>query len=396
MHLSSLLTWRRARNYAVLPCLVYLCSWAYFTLGGSPPLNRVGDPIGGDYIAFHTAGRMVLQGEAPRLYDRAEVTARQWEATAGRIPRLYDPLRNPPFFALLFVPLAALDLVPSYAAWTLLSLGCLALAGWLAVSVGPGLRSRWRGLLVITAGFAPVYLGLVGGQNSTLALLLYVLIYRALLLGRTGEAAAWAALGLYKPQLFILFPVVFLAGRQWRALGVYAIVAVVLGLVSLGMVGADGLLAWTGVLFSNNLEGGIVQQQGPRMHSLKALLDLLMPASPAVALALSATLSGALATVIARVWHSREAWHPERLPIAYSLTVIGGLLVNPHLFDYDMTLLLLPGVILATAVPAARWWLLGMYVLLFMREPIPLGEVALQPTVLLLAAFVLWLVRQYK
>jgi hypothetical protein len=36
---------------------------------------------------------------------------------------------------------------------------------------------------------------------------------------QNGAAGAWAALGLFKPQLFFLFPVLFLVSRRWRALG---------------------------------------------------------------------------------------------------------------------------------------------------------------------------------
>src|SRR5438876_6942974 len=109
---AGLLTWKRARNYSLFVGMVYLLAWGYFSFAGAAPLNRVGEPLGGDYIAFHTAGRMLLDGRGGQLYDPAAVRAVQADTTLDRIPGLYDPLRNPPFFALVFVPFALLDLVP--------------------------------------------------------------------------------------------------------------------------------------------------------------------------------------------------------------------------------------------------------------------------------------------
>src|SRR5207249_8227627 len=151
------------------------------------------------------------------------------------------------------VPFAVLDLVPSFAAWTLVSIMALATAVWLALGM-VGLRDRWRTIACIVFGFGPVYLGLVGGQNSSLALLLYVLVYRALSRGRQREAGVWAALGLFKPQLFLVFPLLFVVSRRWGALGAYCVVAALLGSVSLALVGVDGLASWLHILFANDLE----------------------------------------------------------------------------------------------------------------------------------------------
>lgn len=392
-YLTGLLTWKRARNYAVLVGLLYVAAWFYFSFSGTAPLNRLGEPLGGDYIAFHTAGRMLLDGQAGLLYDAATVRAVEARSTLQEIPALYDPLRNPPFFALVFVPFATLDLVPSYAAWSLVSIACLATAIWLLLGM-VGLRDRWRAVACIVFGFAPVYLGLVGGQNSSVALLLYVLIYRALSRGRYGAAGAWAALGLFKPQLFLLFPLLFLVTRRWRALGTYCTVAAVLGLVSIVIVGPDGVVSWVHILFSNNLEAGIALKQGFRMHSLKSFFDLLLPTNAAFALALSVVVSLALAVTLVRLAASTSAWRPASLPWLYALICVLGVLVDPHIFDYDLAILLCSAILIGTLDHAARWWFLGFYALMFLREPIPVGDVYVQLSVPALVVFAWWLWRR--
>jgi alpha-1,2-mannosyltransferase len=388
--LEAILTWKRATGYALLVGLVYVAAWAYFSLAGAAPLNRVGEPIGGDYIAFHTAGRMLLQGRGAELYDEAAVRSLEAESTQHAIAHLYDPLRNPPFFALVFAPLAIVDLVPSYVLWTACNIGFLAAAIWLALDL-VGLRARWRAITSIAFGFAPVYLGLVGGQNSTLALLLYVLVYRAMYRGRERAAGAWAALGLFKPQLFLVLPLVFAASRRWRALGVYMLAATGLTACSLLVVGLDGGSAWVQVLFANNLEAGIAANQAFRMHSLKGFFDLLLPTHGQAALALSAAAALGLLVPLTRLWARAGSWSPAGLPSRFALTLLVGVLVDPHLFDYDLTVLVLAALLTGPIVPAARWWFLGVYLLLFLRVPLPVGGLNIQPSVPVLAAFTWWL-----
>jgi alpha-1,2-mannosyltransferase len=392
---SSLLTWKRARNYSLCVGVVYLAAWAYFSFAGTAPLNRVGEPLGGDYIAFHTAGRMVLDGRGGQIYDAAAVRAVQADTTLDRVPGLYDPIRNPPFFALVFVPFAVLDLVPSFVAWTMVSIAALSAAVWLALGM-VGLSHRWRAIACITFGFAPVYLGLVGGQNSSLALLVYVLVYRSLRQGREHEAGAWAALGLFKPQLFLVFPLLFVASRRWGALTAYLGVAALLGVISVLVVGVDGLVSWAHVLFSNNLETGIALKQGFRMHSFKSFFDLLQPDGPGLALALSVMASVTLLVPLLQLWRSAAVYGERVLPLAYALASVVGVLVDPHIFDYDLTILVFAALLVGTIEPRARWWFLGFYALLFLREPLPIGDQYLQPTVPVLVFFAAWLWRRIR
>ena len=194
--LDRLLTWKRARTYALVLVGLYVVAWVDVLVLGSPPLNSSGIPIGGDYIAFHAAGRLVLSGHAAQLYDHAAVSAVQDNLLGGLIPGFYDAFRNPPFFALVFAPLAALDLLPGFAVWFALSLAMLAFALWLALREVPWLASRWRGQVVLVAAFPPVYFGLIDGENAVVSLLLYVLIYRSFVRDENRAMGAWAAFGL--------------------------------------------------------------------------------------------------------------------------------------------------------------------------------------------------------
>src|SRR5579859_6693558 len=104
--LSRLITWKRARMYALLLVALYVVAWVDVIAMGQFPLNSGGVPVVGDYIAFHAAGLLVLQGKAALLYDHATISSLQQTLIGGVIPGFYDAFRNPPFVALLYVPFA--------------------------------------------------------------------------------------------------------------------------------------------------------------------------------------------------------------------------------------------------------------------------------------------------
>jgi alpha-1,2-mannosyltransferase len=373
------LTFKRARTYALVLIGLYLVAWIYELRTGSPPVYGDNVPIGGDYIAFQAAGRIVATGRGAELYDRSTVIAVQDALLFGRVPGFYDAFRNPPFAALPFVTLAPLELVPAFVMWSMVSLGCLGFAVWLLLQELPESKPRWRGLLVLVFAFAPVFFGLIDGENATVSLLLFVLIYRALARKQDRRAAVWAALGLFKPQLFLVFPVVLLARRSWSGLLTYGLVALGLAGVSLVLVGGDGLLAWERILIGS--ESAQVTVNAWRMVSLKSFLDTLVPDQPTMALVIYVAVSALL------IWVLYRRWSDQRTPLGllWIFTSLVAVLVDPHLVDYDLTVLVPAGVLSVLYVRDMRWWFVPLYLLLVFRAQLPLvGNSAIQLSALVL------------
>jgi hypothetical protein len=383
--LVRLLTWRRARAYALVLVAIYVIAWVDVLMLGSPPLNSGGVPLVGDYIAFHSAGSLIAAGHAAQMYDYAPIVGVEHALLGNAVSAFYDAYRNPPFFALLFVPLANLDLLWGFGAWFAFSLACLGLAIKLLLDEVPGLRAHWRGLLVIVLAFAPVYFGLIDGENATLSLLLYVLIYRAFAQGQDRALGVWAALGLFKPQLFLIFPVVFLITCRWRSLLTYCLTSLVLFGVSFALVGAEGLQAWTRILLEP--EGGNALANGWRMASAKAFFDALLPGLGAVSLAAYAMVAAALLLVLWQIWRRPDV----NLPVAFALTCLVAVLIDPHLVDYDLTVLVAAGVVAAALVPRYALLIVPLYVVTLIRAQIPLGGATLQFTAPLLLVLTAWL-----
>jgi alpha-1,2-mannosyltransferase len=372
--------------YAPVLIGLYVVAWTYELSSGSPPLYGDNVPIGGDYIAFHAAGRLLLDGRGSELYDRPAVVAIQDALLFGRAPGFYDAFRNPPFAALPFVPLSPLDLVPGFIAWSLVSLSCLGLAIWLLLQELPDLKPRWRGLLVLVFAFAPVFFGLIDGENATISLLLYVLIYRALIHSQDKRAAFWAALGLFKPQLFFLFPLILVARRSWAALMVYALAALGLAGVSLALVGPSGLAAWLRILIEP--ESGQLRVNAWRMVSIKSFVESLFGGQSGLALGLYLLASAILLGVVFDAWARRRA----PLPIVWAFTCLVAVLVDPHLVDYDLTVLVPAGVLATVYIPSVGWWIVLLYPLLVVRAEVPIGDFAVQLStpVLLVCAGLVW------
>jgi hypothetical protein len=354
-------------------------------------LTGSNEPIGGDYIAFYAAGRLIAQGHSELIYDRAAIEAVQTAAIDGRIPGFYDAYRNPPFFALIFVPLASLDLVPSFALWSAISVAILAVALWQARSTIPSSTShrvRLLELIVVALAFPAVYFCLIDGQNSTLSLLLYVLIYQALRSGQTGRAGVVAALGLFKPQLFFLFPVLLLVARRWKALAAYLLTALGITLVSVWLVGLGGILTWVRLLL--DYEAGNAARNGWRMSSISAFAGQLTPGQPAASLVVTLALSALLIAALVALWRRPGAVYLSAF--GWSLTVLVATLVDPHLVDYDLTVLVPAGMLILSPVTTLRVLAVLLYAVMLTRLQIPFVTGALQPVtlVLLAAAFVVY------
>ncbi len=95
---------------------------------------------------------------------------------------------------------------------------------------------------------------------------------------------------------------------------------------------------------------------------------------------------------LVRIWRAPDSWG-RGVDARWAFSSIVAVLIDPHIFDYDLSVLVLSGILVGRSLSGARWWLLGFYVLAFLRVPIPVGVVYLQPTVPVLCAAAVWLWR---
>jgi|EndMetStandDraft_8_1072994.scaffolds.fasta_scaffold86521_2 hypothetical protein len=292
-----------------------------------------------DYAAFHAAGALAFTPDVSRL---APIIA--FEDGLG-IP--ITPFVYPPGIALAYIPFAALPYQIAGALHLAVMLGLLVVSALLGARL-LGLPERWA--LLGTLAWAPAAAGVISGQNTALALLLTVV--GAMALARGGNRLAGIAVGLlcYKPQLGApLVGLLALRGR-WAAV---ATAALVIGFQYLaGLVATGGNLAWPRD-WLDTVQAYTTADfvaNGWQAISLPALGRHLELATGIPGLAiLGFVVAGAI--VLACVPHMRRLPPVESVALASAC----GLLVSPHAWVYDATLLL-PALGVLAARAAAHGW----------------------------------------
>jgi hypothetical protein len=143
--------------------------------------------------------------------------------------------------------------------------------------------------------------------------------------------------------------------------------------------------AWVRILLEP--EGGNATVNGWRMASAKSFFDALLPGSAPAALVLYLLVSLALLAALARLWTRPSA----NLPVVWLFTCLVAVLVDPHLVDYDLTVLVAGAVVAASMVRPLAWAIIPLYLITLLRAAVPLGDVAsLQLTAPLLLVAAIW------
>jgi len=361
--LDQAINTERCRNYSIILIVLGYGLIVGVTLLGHPPLTAFGTTVLPDYLAHWTGGRLVLDGQLAGLYDQRtqfEVQA----AAVGQTSKLAWFV-SPPFVGLLFAPLAALPYVASAALWTLLSLAMFLAALKLARPLAPGIPdARWRMIVLVCFASQPVLELLGSGQDSAFSLLVWVAGTRLMLARKDVLAGVVFALGLCKPQLFVLVPVVLLVQRRHQALAAWLSTSIVLALISVRMVGVEGVQNWLALPFRDAYREAVQVGQSWKMQGLPSFITTLMPPG----LAGAGEVVGLLVAAIVLVLFIRTC---RRWPTSngdagmWALASLTTVLLSPHLVVYDLVLML-PAVLFLLEhqdTPTVRLALLALFVI---------------------------------
>ncbi|WP_026369465.1 glycosyltransferase family 87 protein [Kallotenue papyrolyticum] len=363
--------------------------WGYLFwlwLGGAQGRDREGTVLGPDFPLLYTGGWIVGHGQAERLYDLQLQQALQRQLLNSDVLSTYV---YPPHWSLVGVPLSRLSYAQAFALWTALMLSAVLLSLVLLRVPAPVLRGRDGWLIAgLALGAAPVYAALSAGQNSGLSLLLHSAMLVALVRRRDALAGLLLALGMYKPQLFVALLPLLLLERRWRCLGVWALGTGGLALISGLVHGFQSFDAWLALLRSPLFQGEEVRQAGKYFSWQPFWIHLLGHTPLATGLALSCMAL----TLLGLAW----SWWRRRddQALRYAVAICALLLIGPHTPVYDLTLLLIPGLIISDRLarqPAelrrpTQLTLLLLYVaLLFSLTPELRSALVITPLIALLA-----------
>jgi hypothetical protein len=306
-------------------------------------------PQGGDsssdFAQFYVRGAIALQRNAGLLYDVAAQTAfARTLLPETRIPFIPD---HPPQVSLLFSLFARMPYSYAELLWSLLTCIGYALCCYSMWRACPNLRQYAVTVALAAAAFPSLLILLLAWQTTVIALAAFTWAFYCLRSNRLFAAGLAIGLLAYKPQLGLVAAGIFLLTREWR---------VVAGALVTGL-GQYALTCWwykklvvvdfVHALARLHMSGKTEPCEWAR-HSLHTFWRmLLLPSSP---LAFPLYLVTALVVFLCclRIWKSASP-----LPLRFSAFLLATVLVDPHLYIYDL-------VVLAPALMLLVDWRLGL------------------------------------
>jgi alpha-1,2-mannosyltransferase len=322
--------------------------WIVSLIFGSSKINAQGERIwfdwtpqllGADHLAFYSAAKLIQDGRGDVLYDYNALADYQSDLIGTRFLEAY---RNPPFYALLYLPTARLDYVISFWIWTAVALALLWLGiGWLR-------PARPATVFVWALCFYPVFAAVSFGQNSLLSFAAFCLTFRQLDRNEPFSAGLAAGLLLYKPQLLLGLGLWWLLDFRayWRALAGLTVTGLVLLGISLLTVRAEtftfverlqDIAAYDAFYFYN-------------LHTPRGFWTLLLFDDKHWGRRLGWACSLIALAAFLVFWRR----HRGEMPLMFAAAVFVTLWASPHTMVYDWSLVLIPAVLLWERRPQQR------------------------------------------
>ena len=240
------------------------------TVFGPPPCT--------DFAGFYTAGRILRAYSPSRVYD-LELQDRVYHEVLPELPlHTKLPFVYPPFFSLIFEPLAALPYTQACLLWMVLSallylVGLAALWGTRqAIPAG-----EWPMAFLLAFSFQPFLECWLSGQTSVFGFAAMAWALRCESLGRSFRAGLLISFCLYKPPLLVLIVPLLIVARRWRILLGFITGAAGLAGISLLTFGWHGFLRTPtgfGVFPVNQLEH--CRYPEVEIHRSEQLLELAL------------------------------------------------------------------------------------------------------------------------
>jgi len=301
-----------------------------------------------DFTAFYTAGKILSQGEGARLYDSALQYQTQHEfapkvATHGGLL----PYTHTPAEAAVFLPFAKLPYFLAYLLWDALNLGTLAAAMFVLRPYLPAFRNRPLPLWVLLGlAFFPVFGALFQGQDILPLLLLFAPAYSALRRNAPFAAGCWLGLGLFRFPVVLPLMLILARRTPWKLMGGFAVTGTLLVVASAAVVGWKQTLLYPAYVWGvgRTSVGSIAPANMP---NLRGLIETVLSG-----VGFWPFVSGIIAFLsLALLWFCSRSlrFHRDgaRFDLSFSLALIAAVLASYHAYVYDLSVLLIPVLLVA-------------------------------------------------
>jgi hypothetical protein len=355
-------------------------------------------PFAGDFLQEWVGGWMVRAGEGGRFYDPAyaqqlehdeRLVGFAWSADE------YLPMVYPPFYYLLVSPLSLIGFHAAAWVWAGLMVGALVASVWILdrwAERSQAYRTRTPGgvrhwVLLAAVLFAPVLESLSSSQKGTVCLLILTATFALWDAKRPLAAGLVFGLLAFKPQLTLVIALAALCKGQWR----FVAGGMITGAVLIGLSLCVGLDVCRQYVDFALHAGDYMQSSGYdlfKSHSVWGFGKLLR-SEYGVAGTLAAW-GAALAVIVltARALRGKIEPGTPRFVWQFSALVIASVLLCPHLFTYDLTVLLLP---LALAVHSGNRMQLSLAPSVFVAPALSTAMAAVTSVQWTIPLLVAWL-----
>jgi hypothetical protein len=350
---------RRLWAFAGLAVGLILIGWDLWVLA---PTLIPQYAVRNDLRLAYAAAKVGIEQGYGHLYDLPAQKAAIESLGANFNPQ---PFISPPPLAWLVTPLLALPFQVALAVWTGLLLAALVWTWHLLAPTEPAVKVAH---LALWLGLFPVAFGLMVGQPGALVAAAVATAWWLLRRDRPVWAGLALSLLVLKPQLALLIPLCLLVSGHAKTFGGWLVVTLLVGLVSLALLGPEGLARYRDILAQTQTPAWNIT----RRYSISGPLGLGPVLNVVQVIVLAMTLFAA--------WRHRGRG-PE-VPIAAG--IVGSLLFSPYLAFQDFLMLVVAAwLVLRAGASALQVALLVVgYALLelalvVMAIPILLAEVLL-------------------
>lgn len=382
--ISGWLTLRRIRAHALIlaVCLWGVCAFDYSTPG---LFDRAGNVKFQDFLQFPIEARLIAGGRTNDLYNDQVLAEGIRQIVGTRNVELH--YYYGPQVALAFAPLARLSFLSAASIWMALSLIIYFTCVYLIAKSCGQLCGHMKLIGLCAVAYPPLFHFFVRGHLSALSVLFVTLSYFAL--RRKHEWWAGVALGClaFKPQFLVAIPVILLIAGAWRMLTGLVLSAAAQLAFAYAYFGNAVMQSYVAMLVrsARNPASTELRLSAIQMHSLHSFWELLIPWPRGV------TTAYVLCSLIVMLMASRIWKSSNSLSIRFSALIVTDILVNPHIYIYDLLalapvflllanwsvenaenretpelrLLLYLAFVLPLFGPAARWTHLQVSVLVF-------------------------------
>lgn len=339
---AAIAAWLSPQRLRVQGVILIVCLWGgcVVDFSASGLMDRAGNIKFQDFLQFYISSDLIAHGRRSELYDQ-RTAENELQSIVQQPTRVILPTVYGPQVGLFFRPLATVSFFSAACAWVAISVvlycGCVLWLWKFCANLRP-----YPGIAALAAfAFPPLFHFLLRGQISVLLLVCFTASFFSFHSGKNWLAGAALGLLIFKPQFLVAIPLIFLFAKAWEPLaGLLTSAIAQIGLTWL-YFGTPVMRSYFDTLLHVSRWIGIAELTNAQaqMHSLRSFWLLLAP-WPSVAFLLYALSSIFVLAIAAGCWRT----HGD-LALRFSSLIFAAVLINPHLFVYDL-LVLAPALLL--------------------------------------------------